>query len=345
MSSPALMLPTAPHPFAGRPPLAHPVGKLAIGCETTDMGVEKVGDARGRPADAPEPPQKSKLEDGAAAGDATVLGKKRKAMTHYESESKKARNMGWEAGLEYEKLLAGEKLSVWEKWFDGEPFSGIAEEHAYRRFSGIQRKVYTWRKTQEEQDAAADAEVAEIAAIDAACDEEASAMEIRLAHGMGALTPLGDGTHTRFDSDTESDEEPDEEPVKEPVKKAVKEPVKEPKKAVKAPAQLYLSEERAAESELVDLTGDSDSEEELEAAEEAEAAEAAEAAKVTRMLSVHRRGKGQTVRVPSIAAEVAAVRACAAARKDRKVAKKKSAALRKLMYEVSATWRASQRHV
>ena len=260
--------------------------------------------------------------------------------------------MGWEAGLEYEKLLAGEKLSVWGKWFDGKPFSGIEEERAYRRFSGIQRKVYTWRKTQEEQDAAADAEVAEIAAIDAACDEEASAMEIRLAHGMGALTPLGVGTHTRFDSDTESDEEPDEpeEPVKEPVKKAakepVKEPVKEPKKAAKAPAQLYLSEERAAESELVDLTGDSDSEEELEAAEEAEAAEAAEeAAKVTRMLSVHRRGKGQTVRVPSIAAEVAAASACAAARKDRTVAKKKSAALRKLMYEVSATWRASQRHV
>ena len=339
MSSPALMLPTAPHPFADRPPLAHPVGKLAIGCETTDMGVEKVGDARGRPADAPEPPQKSKLEVAAAAGDATVLGKKRKAMTHYESESKKARNMGWEAGLEYEKLLAGEKLSVWEKWFDGKPFSGIEEERAYRRFSGIQRKVYTWRKTQEEQDAAADAEVAEIAAIDAACDEEASAMEIRLAHGMGALTPLGVGTHTRFDSDTESDEEP----VKEPVKKAVK----EPKKAAKAPAQLYLSEERAAESELVDLTGDSDSEEELEAAEEAEEAEEAaeEAAKVTRMLSVHRRGKGQTVRVPSIAAEVAAASACAAARKDRKVAKKKSAALRKLMYEVSATWRASQRHV
>jgi len=312
------------------------------------MGVVDHADARGRPADAPEPPQKSKLE-GAAAADATVLGKKRKAMTHITSESKKARNMGWEAGLEYEKLLAGEKLSVWGKWFDGKPFSGIAEERAYRRFSGIQRKVYTWRKTQEEQDAAADAEVAEIAAIDAACDEEASAMEIRLAHGMGALTPLGVGTHTRFDSDTESDEEPDEpeepeEPVKKAAKEPVKEPVKEPKKAAKAPAQLYLSEERAAESELVDLTGDSDSEEELEAVEEAEEA-AEEAAKVTRMLSVHRRGKGQTVRVPSIAAEVAAASACAAARKDRTVAKKKSAALRKLMYEVSATWRASQRHV
>lgn len=301
------------------------------------MGVENVGDAHVRRADAPEPPQKSISPGAAAAGDATVLGKKRKAMTHNVIESKKSRNLGWEAGLEYEKLLAGEDLTVWNKWEDGEPFSGIAEERAYCRFAGIQRKVLTWRKIQEEKEAAADAELAEIAAIDAACDEEASAMENRLAHGMGAQTPLGVGTHT--DSDTESDEEPADEPVKEA-------------KEAAAPAQM--SEERAAESDVVDLTCVSDSEEEAEEAEKAEEAEEAEKAekaekaeeaKVTRTLAVHRRGKGQTVRVPSIAAEVEAVRTSANSRKDRTMAKKKSAALRKLMYEVSAAWHSSQRYV
>ena len=66
---------------------------------------------------------------------------------------------------------------------------------------------------------------------------------------------------------------------------------------------------------------------------------------LTLRLAVHLRCKGQTVRVPSIAAEVEAVRTSANARKDRTMAKKKSAALRKLMYEVSAAWHSSQRHV
>lgn len=284
------------------------------------MGVENVGDAHVRRADAPEPPQKSISPGTAAAGDATVLGKKRKAMTHNVIESKKSRNLGWEAGIEYEKLLAGEDLTVWNKWDDGEPYTGIAEELAYLRFAGIQRKVLTWRKIQEEKEAEADAELAEIAAIDAACEEQASAMENRLAHGMGAQTPLGVGTHT----------EPDDEPVKEA-------------KEAAAPAQM--SEERAAESNVVDLTCVSDSEEEAEEAKKAEKAKKAKKAKVTRMLAVHRRGKGQTVRVPSIATEVETVRTSANARKDRTMAKKKSAALRKLMCEVSAAWHSSQRHV
>mgnify|MGYP001383070371 CR=1 FL=1 len=76
MSSSAFMLLTPPHHDAGRPPLAHPLGNLPIGCESTAMGVVKVGDARGRPADAPQSQKISVDEDGYSADiDAAVTGK------------------------------------------------------------------------------------------------------------------------------------------------------------------------------------------------------------------------------------------------------------------------------
>ena len=342
MSSLTLTHPTPAHPLAVAPPQAHPLTTITEGVNKSNLGVVKHADAHARPAGAPTPSPKSEIVD-ADNTDVGTVNKKRKAAEIYSPEPKRSRNTAWEYGIRLQDAFAGEDWSIVDKWETGKPFSGIQEERAYRRFAGIMRNFKAAEADREAEAAEEAAADAEIAAIDAACDQEASAMDMRIAHGMTALTPLGVGVHTRFDSDTEDEEEEEE-------TSAPAEPPAEP------PAEksefIINTETNTVTLPMIDLTSsDSEDEEEPEAPEETEeptnpqeppqgnpTPQGNPQDKVTRFVAIHRSGKGQSVRLPPIDTP-----APAPSLRPRK--KTKSDALRKLMYEVSATWQASQRHV
>ena len=342
MSSLTLTHPTPAHPLAVAPPQAHPLTTITEGVNKSNMGVVKHADAYARPAGTPTPSPKSEIVDADNTDVGTVNNKKRKAAEIYSPEPKRSRNTAWEYGIRLQDAFAGEDWSIVDKWESGKPFSGIQEERAYRRFAGIMRNFKAAEADREAEAAEEAAADAEIAAIDAACDQEASAMDMRIAHGMTALTPLGVGVHTRFESDSEDSEDEEEE--------------EETSAPAEPPAEksefIINTENNTVTLPMIDLTSsDSEDEEEPEAPEEPEeptnpqeppqgnpTPQGNPQDKVTRFVAIHRSGKGQSVRLPPIDTP-----APAPSLRPRK--KNKSDALRKLMYEVSATWQASQRHV